>query len=96
MVVNYPSMVLNILITNILLYTFTNFTKFVIYSLYRERKNAPYSFFLIYIPGMVFYFGYYLRIVRTIAYLQEFFFKLSYKDPWNPEKTSVHAKRLKL
>jgi biofilm PGA synthesis N-glycosyltransferase PgaC len=96
MVVNYPSMVLNILITNILLYTFTNFTKFVIYSLYRERKNAPYSFFLIYIPGMVFYFGYYLRIVRTIAYLQEFFFKLSYKDPWNPAKTSVHAKRLKL
>jgi cellulose synthase/poly-beta-1,6-N-acetylglucosamine synthase-like glycosyltransferase len=96
MLVNYPSMVLNILITNILLYTFTNFTKFVIYSLYRERKNAPYSFFLIYIPGMVFYFGYYLRIVRTIAYLQEFFFKLSYKDPWNPAKTSVHAKRLKL
>jgi len=96
MVVNFPSTILNIIITNILLYTFTNYLKFILYSLYRSRSNAPYSYFLIYIPGMVFYFGYYLRVVRTIAYLQEFFFKLSYKDPWNPEKTSVHAKRLKL
>jgi len=96
MLYNYPSLIVNILITNFLLYTITNFVKFVIYSLYRTRTNAPYSHFLLYIPGMVLYFGYYLRIVRTIAYLQEFFFKLSYKDPWNPEKTSVHAKRLKL
>ncbi len=96
MVVHYPSMIANILITNILLYTLTNFVKFVIYSFYRKRSGAPMSYFLVYIPAMVFYFGYYLRIVRTIAYIQEFFFKLSYKDPWNPEKTSVHAKRLKL
>ena len=96
MVYNYPSLIVNILITNILLYSITNFVKFVLYSLYRSRSNAPYSYFLVYIPAMVFYFGYYLRIVRTIAYIQEFFFKLSYKDPWNPEKTSVHAKRLKL
>lgn len=96
MIINYPSTIVNILITNILLYTLTNFVKFVLYSLYRKRSHTNYSFFLVYIPCMVFYFGYYLRIVRTIAYLQEFFFKLSYKDPWNPEKTSVHARRLKL
>lgn len=96
MFVNYQSMIVNILITNILLYTITNFLKFVIYSLYRPRSHTQMSYFLIYIPCMVFYFGYYLRIVRTVAYLQEFFFKLSYKDPWNPEKTSIHARRLKL
>lgn len=96
MVINYPSLIANILITNLLLYTITNFMKFVIYSLYRSRSNTSFTRFLIYIPAMVIYFGYYLRIVRTIAYLQEFFFKLSYKDPWNPAKTSVHAKRLKL
>jgi biofilm PGA synthesis N-glycosyltransferase PgaC len=45
---------------------------------------------------MVFYFGYYLRVVRTIAYIQEFFFKQSYKDPWNPAKTSIHAKKMNL
>jgi len=96
MLINYSSVLLNIFITNILLYTVTNFLKFVIYSLYRMRTNAPMSFFIVYIPCMVFYFGFYLRIVRTIAYVQELFFKLSYKDPWNPEKTSVHAKRMGL
>lgn len=96
MLIHFPSQIVNIIITNILLYTVTNFTKFVIYSLYRARTNASYTYFLIYIPGMVFYFGYYLRIVRTIAYIQEFFFKQSYKDPWNPEKTSVHAQRMNL
>ncbi|MCB9223387.1 MAG: glycosyltransferase [Crocinitomicaceae bacterium] len=96
MMANYPSQLINIIITNILLYTFTNFMKFVVYSLYRARTNASYTYFLIYIPCMVFYFGYYLRVVRTIAYIQEFFFKRSYKDPWNPEKTSVHAQRMKL
>ena len=96
MLIHFPSQIVNIIITNILLYTVTNFTKFVIYSFYRARTNASYTYFLIYIPGMVFYFGYYLRIVRTIAYIQEFFFKQSYKDPWNPEKTSVHAQRMNL
>ncbi|MBK6524247.1 MAG: glycosyltransferase [Crocinitomicaceae bacterium] len=55
MVVNYPSMVLNILITNILLYTFTNFTKFVIYSLYRDRKNALLFFYLHSWNGILFW-----------------------------------------
>ncbi|MCG8577465.1 MAG: glycosyltransferase [Flavobacteriales bacterium] len=96
MLINYPSLIVNIFITNILLYTVTNFVKFTIYSLYRERSHAPMSYFLLYIPCMVFYFGFYLRIVRSIAYLQETFFKLSYNDPWNPKKTSVHAKKLKI
>jgi cellulose synthase/poly-beta-1,6-N-acetylglucosamine synthase-like glycosyltransferase len=96
MLINYRSMIANIFITNILLYTLTNFTKFVIYTFYRIRTNASFTYFLIYIPAMVFYFGYYLRVVRTIAYIQEFFFKQSYKDPWNPLKTSTHAKRMKL
>lgn len=94
MLFNYSSMILNIFITNILLYTITNFFKFVIYSLYRVRSHAPMSRFLVYIPCMVFYFGFYLRFVRTTAYIQELFFKMSYKDPWNPEKTSVHAKKM--
>ncbi|MFT4600717.1 MAG: biofilm PGA synthesis N-glycosyltransferase PgaC [Arenicella sp.] len=96
MLTNYRSMLVNIIITNVLLYTATNFFKFVVYSLYRARTNASYTYFLIYIPCMVFYFGYYLRVVRTIAYIQEFFFKQSYKDPWNPAKTSIHAKKMNL
>lgn len=96
MVINYPSQLANIVITNFLLYTLTNFLKFTIYSLYRKRTNAPFSYFLVYIPCLVIYFGYYLRTVRSVAYIQELFFKMSYKDPWNPEKTSVHAKKLNI
>jgi cellulose synthase/poly-beta-1,6-N-acetylglucosamine synthase-like glycosyltransferase len=92
----YRPLFVNIFITNILLYTATNFVKFLIFSLYRDRTHANVSYFLIYIPCLVFYFGLYLRIVRTIAYLQEIFFKKSYQDPWNPRKTSIYAERLGL
>jgi len=90
----YKPLLFNIFITNILLYTSTNFVKFILYSLYREKVHSSMSYYLPYIPCMVIYFGFYLRVVRTIAYIQEFFFKKSYDDPWNPSKTSVHAKHL--
>lgn len=47
---------------------------------------------IIYIPLYPIYMGYYMRIVRTIAYIDEFFFYDSYKDAWNPIKTSSKAK----
>lgn len=37
------------------------------------------------------YTGYFLRIARLSAHLQELFFRRSYKDAWNPEKTSRYA-----
>lgn len=81
---------------NVLLYTTTNYLKFLTFSLFRKRKNETVGYFLVYIPCMVFYFGLYLRIIRSIAYTQEFFFKESYNDPWNPQKSSQHAKELGL
>ena len=90
---NNNSVIEFIFLTNILMYTFTNYFKFLVFSLFRVRKNAPISYFLIYIPGVVFYFGYYLRIIRLTAHFQEIFFKASYKDPWNPLKTSKFAKQ---
>jgi cellulose synthase/poly-beta-1,6-N-acetylglucosamine synthase-like glycosyltransferase len=96
MLINYPSVIVNIFITNILLYTFTNYLKYILYSLYRNRAHTKMYEFLIYIPCMVFYFGFYLRVVRTIAHFQEFVFKKSYEDPWNPLKTSTHAKEMGL
>lgn len=94
MLINFPTELEFVLYTNLLLYTTTNYTKFLVFSLFRKHKNAPISYFLPYIPIMAIYFGYYLRFVRTTAYIQEFFFKKSYDDPWNPAKTSVHARRL--
>ncbi len=96
MVFNFTSQLAFIVPMNILLYTVNNFLKFFVFSLFRERKNETVHYFLIYLPLMVFYFGYFLRIVRSIAYVQEIFFKASYKDSWNPQKSSKYAKALKL
>ena len=38
-----------------------------------------------------FYTGYFLRIARIIDHTKELFFFSSYKDPWNPRKTSEVA-----
>ncbi len=47
-----------------------------------------------YLPGMTFYVGLFLRGVRTYAYIRELFFYDSYKDAWNPNKTSRAARKL--
>lgn len=96
MLINFPSQLLFVFVTNVFLYTTANYFKFIVFSLFRPQKNAPISYFLLYIPCMVIYFGYFLRLVRTKAYLQEIFFKTSYNDPWNPPKTSIHAKKMGL
>jgi cellulose synthase/poly-beta-1,6-N-acetylglucosamine synthase-like glycosyltransferase len=94
--INYLDQAKYIIVLNIFLYTASNLYKFLIFSAFRERQNAPMSYFLVYLPLMVFYFGFFIRIVRTIAYFQETFLKASYKDPWNPRKTSLHAERMGL
>ncbi|TND08073.1 MAG: biofilm PGA synthesis N-glycosyltransferase PgaC [Bacteroidetes bacterium] len=96
MVVNFASYIPFILMTNILLYTCSNVVKYLMFSLFRTKRNEPIGYFLPYLPVMVIYFGYYLRIIRSVAYIQELLFKASYKDPWNPQKTSRHAKALKI
>lgn len=63
---------------------------FSIIMLLTERKRE--EFFLIkYLPLSTFYTGYFLRITRLIGYTLEFFFFNSYRDDWNPRKTSVWA-----
>lgn len=91
---NYSGMITLIIIMNFFLYTLTNYFKLIFFNLFRERKNAPFTYFLPFAPLMVLYHGYFLRFIRTVAYLKEIFFKSSYDDSWNPEKTSLKAKEL--
>ena len=55
-----------------------------------ERKKTAW-FLYRFTPLMSPYTGYFLRIARLSAHLQEIFFRTSYKDTWNPEKTSRYA-----
>ena len=56
----------------------------------RDRKSIIKR--MIYVPLFPIYMGYYMRIVRTISYIDELFFFDSYKDVWNPQKTSKKAR----
>lgn len=51
-----------------------------------EFKLLPYVFL------STFYTGYFLRLTRLIAHTSELFFFSSYKDAWNPKKTSAIAR----
>jgi cellulose synthase/poly-beta-1,6-N-acetylglucosamine synthase-like glycosyltransferase len=94
MIVNFFSLLQFIVLANFFLYTVNNYVKLLVFSLFRKRQHIPIWYMLLYVPLMVFYFGLFLRIIRTKAYLQEFLFKASYKDPWNPAKTSRQAKEI--
>lgn len=93
-VMNFPGILGMILVMNFFLYTCSNAFKLLMFNFFRERKNSPIYIYFPFIPLMVIYHGYYLRIVRSIAYIKEIFFKSSYKDAWNPEKTSIKAKQI--
>ena len=93
---NMTAMVAIIFGVNIILYICSNYVKFLLFSLFRDRKNAPVYYSLLYLPLMVFYFGFYIRMVRTQAYFEELFFRRSYDDAWNPEKSSNQAKLMRI
>jgi biofilm PGA synthesis N-glycosyltransferase PgaC len=94
MVINFLSYLPFIFLTNIILYATYNVIKYLVFGLFRLKRMEAIIYLLPYAPLMVFYFGYFLRLVRTRAYLQEFFFKASYDDNWNPAKSSRAAKAL--
>jgi cellulose synthase/poly-beta-1,6-N-acetylglucosamine synthase-like glycosyltransferase len=95
-IINYPNILPFVVITNLCLYSVYYTSKFILFSAFRLNHNEPISYFIPYLPGMVLYFGYYLRFVRTTAYIQELVWKKSYDDPWNPPKSSRIAKKLGL
>lgn len=67
-----------------------SFIAFAVIMFVTERKRDE-LFLIKFLPVVTFYNGYFLRFARLIAHTQEFFFFSSYKDKWNPRKTSVHA-----
>ena len=63
---------------------------FGVIMLVTERKREELHL-IKYLPLSTFYTGYFLRITRLIGYTTEFFFFNSYRDQWNPRKTSIWA-----
>ena len=79
----------------LMLYGTASFLQFGVVLIISERwKQEIKNIF--FIPLMMFYNGYYMRVIRTMAYIKEIFFYSSYKDPWNPAKSSAKAQEFGL
>ena len=74
-----------------MIYGTASFIQFLVVMAMSERWKTEFKL-VVYIPLMMIYNGYYMRIIRTMAYIKEIFFYSSYKDPWNPIKSSNKAK----
>ena len=86
----YTDRLLEIMVVAWLIRMIFAFIAFGIILLVTERPRE--EFHLIkYLPISTFYTGYFLRVTRLIAYTTEFFFFKSYRDQWNPRKTSIWA-----
>ncbi|MBI3773057.1 MAG: glycosyltransferase family 2 protein [Gammaproteobacteria bacterium] len=86
-----------IFLINLFLYMSANYIQFITATLLLHHKfgRREYALYL-YIPLMPFYYGIYLRTVRTYAYLMEGLHKVSYWDRWNPWKVSRIARKERL
>lgn len=90
MLLNYSNWLHLILPFNIMLYIFTGYLQQLAITLFSERSKEERVLWW-YVPFMVFYVAGFLRLCRTIAYFRELFTKSSYRDPWNPQKSSYQA-----
>ncbi len=89
--INNPDIIFLMIVMKMFLYGMSNFVQVILVSLMSERGRQEIKL-LMYIPFMSIYDGYYLRLVRTIAYFREWLASSSYDDAWNPRKSSVQAK----
>lgn len=90
---NFTAQVGYVLFGGMILYTVSKYVEFALVPLISVNQTDKISL-LAYIPGMTIYNGIYLRTVRSYAYIKELFFYDSYKDAWNPEKTSKAAREV--
>lgn len=70
---------------------FFSIVAFSVIMLVSERANEEKRLALL-LPIQTFYTGYFLRLVRLMGHTEELFLFSSYRDVWNPKKTSDAAR----
>ena len=94
MLLTQPNYLGYIFVINYVLYFLANCIQYVVMRvLVSDNFKQPDMLLPFFLPLMPLYTGVFLRIVRTYAYIMEFFHKTSYDDAWNPWKVSKVAKR---
>ncbi len=87
LILEHPDRIVEIFAVGYIIRFFFNLLAFSIIMLVTERPSEE-KHFIKFIPLSTFYTGYFLRIARLTAHIKEIFFFSSYKDQWNPQKTS--------
>lgn len=82
---------MEIIIVGFILRSAFSLSAFVVMQCVSERSREE-RHLLAYLFLYTFYMGYFMRIVRLIGHTEELFFRTSYKDKWNPKKTSDIAR----
>ena len=83
--------ILDILVLKFFLTSILSFVSFALSLSVSERWREEIKM-IFYMPLQSLYSGYFLRITRIIATMKELFFFSSYRDEWNPAKSSMHAR----
>lgn len=79
-----------IILTKLVIYTVISYLQFFVLMAFSERWKSEF-WLALYVPLETVYSGYYMRFIRVMAYIKEMYFYSSYKDAWNPAKTSDKA-----
>ena len=86
----YTDRLLEILVVGWLIRLIFSIVAFSVIMMVTERRREEFKLAK-YLPLSTFYTGYFLRVARLVGYTTEFFFFNSFRDKWNPRKTSVWA-----
>lgn len=92
-IVNNTQFLLFIIPLKFVIYTLAGIIQFSVVLVLSERRKQEWKL-AIYLPLMLIYNGYYMRVIRTMAYIKELFWYSSYNDGWNPAKSSQKAREL--
>lgn len=95
LILEHPDKIVEVFAVGYIIRIFFNFFAFFIIMLVSERSSEE-RWLIKYVPLSTFYTGYFLRFARLLAHTKEIFFFSSYKDAWNPRKTSevAHVERI--
>lgn len=90
-----PYSLLELLMLKFLITIPLGLISFILCMAQSERRKEEFKMIL-FTPIQAVYSGYFLRITRIIASFMEFFFFSSYRDSWNPKKSSRIARHNKI
>ncbi|MEG2070227.1 MAG: glycosyltransferase [Bacteroidales bacterium] len=91
LIVSNQNFIVEIFLLKYLLITTLRYCSFGVAMMITERRKEEYTL-VKFVPLGSLYSGLFLRIIRIIGHIRELFFFSSYKDPWNPKKTSDAAR----